>query len=580
MANETREVKVKITADDETGKGFNSAARRAQDANEKIRKEQDKTDKHGRGIGKGLTEGIGKAAAAIGSSLAKVGVSAGSKLGDSISNGVSGASPQIQGALGAALIAGAAYAAPLIGATIAGAVTGAAGLTGIVGGVVLAARDARVKAAGAALGQNLLGGLSTQASPFIRPVLDAIDLIQRRFNQNSSQIGQGFAAAARYVVPLTDAILDAGDAILTGLVASLKQAGPVIGALGNGTRTLGRTIEYMLVSFASVGGEGALAFEDLFKIIDFTIRQITFFITALAKAYGFVRTLGGLLGDTGDKANELGDAATGTAGDLLAFTEGLTGTDEAAAGAAGSMNALAGAIYATGSANLSLAEAQVASARANEAAKEAIDGTTTATLAEKEALFGTVRAYEAELTAMQATGASAEAVNAQSNTLRESFIKQAQAMGYSRAGAEALADSYGLIPKVVPTNFVVTGAEEARRQAERVRAAADSIPDQINIAIRVTGSEASRQAIQSALAKQSMMADAGAQWHAEQTAFAATGGATGMTRMAGARDRVGPIAMTSDVRVSLDGRMIAPMVTTTAKRLDDRQAWRAKRTRR
>lgn len=581
-----REVKIKVSAEDDTAKGLSSAERRLKRLEEQEKKRLERIRRDSLGVfrrvgedsGTAITNSIAKTFNNLGAGLSKIGIKAGRDIGTSLAAGAQAASPQLQSAITVGLVGAAASAAPLIGATIAGAVVGSAAGVGIIGGVVLASRDARVSAAGTALGQSLLGSLSTQSSVFIAPLLDSIGQIQRRFASVQGQIGQGFAQAARFVAPLTDAILDAGESVLTGLVAALQKAGPVVTAVGEGIRTLGRITEYALVSFASVGDEGALAFRDLFTVIELVSKQIIFMITALAKAYGFVRTLGGLIGDTSEETKGLGDVATTTAEGMLPFQLGLEATGTAAAGAADSVSNLAGAQQDLIGATIGLAEAQINTERAFKDAKDVIDGTTTATLDEKAAILDLVGVTNSEIEAMRAKGVAASEVNARSNELRESLIRQAQASGYSRKAAEELINSYGLFPKVVNTDVKLSGAEQARRELERTRAVAGSIPDQINIAIRVTGSEASRQAIQSALAKQSMMADAGAAYVQDQAAFAAGSNRAGV--LAGARDRQPPIRLSSDVRVNLDGRAIAPMVTTVAKTLDKRVAWRERRAKR
>lgn len=583
-----RDVEAKVTVKDDTAAGINSvirqmrrAAQEAKVAEAKARESAGLYRKIGFDAGNSITSGLGNAAKAIGNTLASVGIKSGTRLGTSIADGLEKATPQIQTGLGAAAVGAVATLAPLLAAGISGAVVGAAGTGGVLGGLALASQDARVAAAGNALGVRVFSGLKSEAGVFVAPTLEAIDMVQKRWDGARAQIGQGLAQAARYVAPLTDALLDAGDAVLDGLVAAIKSAGPAVSATAQGIRMLGAATRDALLTFAGLGDAGAVALRDLLGLTSLVIRAITAVLATLTHWYGIIRTLGGLIGDVKDETAGLGATAEDASGGLMDFVQKLTDTDSAATGAAGAITGLNTATQDLAGANVALTQAQVATKRAFEEANEIRELGTQASNNEREALAGLIGVINAETAAMTAQGASADQVNQRSNELRESFIKQAQAMGYSKQGAEALAASYGLFPKVVATDVKLTGAQLAEQELERVRAKAGSIPATINVAIRVTGSEASRQAIASALAKQNMMADAEAfATHAER--MSATVGMAAPYRLAGATMRSGgqPVSVTSDVSVFLDGRAVAPVATTVARRLDDRAAWRNKRARR
>ena len=66
---------------------------------------------------------------------------------------------------------------------------------GIIGGVLAASRDARVKNAGTQLLDNLLGSVDRSAAQFVDPLLDAIDQVQDR-----SQALEGILDRAMYQV--------------------------------------------------------------------------------------------------------------------------------------------------------------------------------------------------------------------------------------------------------------------------------------------------------------------------------------------------------------------------------------------
>lgn len=581
-----RDVEARVTVKDDSAAGVNSvirnmrrAAAEAKVAEAKARESAGLYRKIGFEAGNSITNGLGNAAKAIGNTLASVGIKSGAKLGESVASGLSNATPQIQTALGAAAVSAVATLAPLISAGISGAVVGGAAGGGVLGGLLLASQDARVAAAGTALGQRVFSGLKTEAGVFVKPALDAIGQVDVAWTRARGQIGAGLAAAARYVAPLTDALLDAGDAVLNGLVAAIRNAGPAVSALSYGIRALGKATGDALTTFAGLGDAGAVALRDLLGLTSLVIRAITSVLAQLTWWYGQIRTLGGLIGDVKDETTDLGAASDAAAGGgLLNFVQKLDETEVAAGGASAAVTGLNTATRDLAGANVALTQAQVATEQAFARANEVREQGTVATANEREALAGLIGVINAETTAMAAQGATSDQVNAKSNELRESFIKQAQAMGYSKAGAEALAASYGLFPKVVATDVKLNGANTAKAELERIQAAAGSIPAAINIAVRVTGSSNVAEVARS-LAKQSMAADNGAVFgqHAERMS-SAIGMASGGSRLAGATMRdTRPVRVESSVQVLLDGRAIAPQARAIAKQLDDRQRWNDRR---
>jgi len=574
-----RTVEADVIVNDKTAAGLDSASRRVKKFGDDVDNESKRAgDRAGRNLGGRIGDGLQNASRQIGVGVAKIGTLVGGKLGDAIGNSVQNASPQIQAALGAVVIGAVATLAPLLGAGLAGAVVGGAAGTGIIGGVLLAARDARVQTAAQSLGQRIMTGLNQQGGVFLEPVLASLGKISDRFNALLPLIGRGFQAASRFVEPLTDALLDAGEAITRGLVTATIKAGPVIAAIGDGVRQVGQAIGDVFTVMSGQSENAASALRVLFSIISGAIRMIGDFVYALTATWGAIRTLGGLLGDDSAKVKKVGPDARNAADGLGALIPALTETGTSASGAATSMQALVGATSALASANASLDQSQIALNAALAATKQVREEGGRVTDAERSSLLALNTEIGQHLEKMAATGASADQVNAKSNELRLSFIEQARAMGMSEQQAIDLAARYGLFPKTVDTKLTLSGAAQAARELEYVKAAAGSVPAAINIAVRVTGSSNVAEVARS-LAKQSMMADAAGAYEDASASFASIrGGRAGA--LAGARVRSGPINLASEVRVQLDGRQIAPAVTTVATTLDKRVAWREKRTKR
>lgn len=144
---------------------------------------------------------------------------------------------------GAGIVGGIALA-PLIaapvGAALAGAVLGAAGAGGIVGGVIAAAQDERVKMAGATLTQNFLGGFKDAGRIFITPVLDQMSTLQRTEDVVLADLAAGFAKLAPAVRPFAQGL--EGLAENLDLDKILGDALPAIRAIGNELPEIGAAI--------------------------------------------------------------------------------------------------------------------------------------------------------------------------------------------------------------------------------------------------------------------------------------------------------------------------------------------------
>ena len=92
--------------------------------------------------------------------------------------------------------------------------------------------------------------------------------------------------------------------------------------------------------------------------------------------------------------------------------------------------------------------------------------------------------------AQEGAGATTEALNASTQRAREAFIATAQKMGATKAEAEKLADSYGLVPKTVTTAVSVTGTAAAAAKVSSLQRAVDLLHDKtITISAKVIGSQ-------------------------------------------------------------------------------------------
>lgn len=179
----------------------------------------------------------------------------------------------------------AAAAAPLIGGVISAAVIGAAGVGGVIGGVLLAARDPRVAAAGTALGQNLLGQLEKDADVFVGPVLANISKVEAAFGGMNDDIKKIFSGSAGFLNPLVNGILGAVKGILGGIESLVSKGKPVIDALGQTFTTIGSAVGDALTTIAGGSKSAATALTDFAGDVAVVIRGVGWAVRALTELY-------------------------------------------------------------------------------------------------------------------------------------------------------------------------------------------------------------------------------------------------------------------------------------------------------
>lgn len=581
----SRDVELRVTVDDDSGAGIRSVRQNVKRAADDTERDLLRLGKTVPGkIGAATTGGLAAVATKAGELAARIGIDSGTKIGDGIASSISGATPQVQGAVTALAVSAVATAAPLLAGGISAAVVGGAAGAGVVGGLVLVARDPRVKAAGVALGQSLLGTLESRADVFVAPVIQSIGRIQAEFTRTTPLIARGLAAAARYVEPLTQGFLRAGRAVTEGVVYAIQQAGPVIQVAAYGAERLGQAFRDVMINLGSVSDEGAIALKDIVDLISIAVRFTGALIRDFTYLYAQIRTLGGLIEADGAGLSGLGTDMRGVTVDTTVLTGAMTQLSTETAKVGDATNYLGKAQRDLGSAAVALdaAEATLAQTLAN--VNDVKERGNTVTASETLYLTQLLGQINATISAYDATTDSAEAVSQKTTELRDQFVATAIQLGYTRQQAEALARQYGLIPFEIETEVKTPGIGPAIQNARELERAVASIDRTVDIAIRVTGTSASRAAVAAGLAKQ-FSSDRYAR-HAESMAefshrlgFAspAPGGIERVPAGGAATPRQ-DVSVAADVSVLLDGRAIVPLATTVATRTVEAAQWRAART--
>jgi hypothetical protein len=549
-----RDIEADVKINDKSAPGLESVKRRVKRTNDDIKKEY---DRFGKSTGEAILNGIGAVSPKLAASLA-------GGIGDAASLGAP------------LLIAGIAATAPIISGLVGAAVAGGAAGAGIIGGVALASRDARVKAAGTTLASNLLATLSTQASPFIEPVLHSIDKIGERFSQNGDKIEHIFANSARFVEPLADTFLDLGDNLISGLDTAIGRAGPVMAGLESGIEAVGSSIESFIDDVTANAGFNGQVLEDTLQAVAFTIeatgRSLKFLsdvfqivdkvipispLTKLSHAFEDTdaagrRSAGGTFG-AAQGMQIAGDAAETSAADTKLYEKALQDNAKAAEDAASAQRSLFDDTTRVGEANDKASEA----ARKN---GRTMSANTEKGRANREALSSLASAFNGYRGNLEKSGASAGRVNSVMSTQRSRLIAVAQSMGASSSRARRLADSLlGIKNRSVK---VTANTAQAQAEARNARQEIASIRGKsVTVTVRVNDSQLRNV--------ERRLARAGGANAAGADSFGAM--APGQTARTG-----GPLTVENTTNVVLDGRRI---YSYTDKKIADerkRVAFRSK----
>lgn len=332
--------------------------------------------------------------------------------------------------LGGAVLA----ALPLLGAAITGIIIGGAGVGGVVGGIVAAAKDPRVAEAGKQLGATVWENMQTRAQQFfVQPLLQSISRIQSAFFGMSGDLDRIMQNSARFLRPLTEALAFFMQRVVAGLANLTDAADPVIDALGNGIAQVGSELKIMFDSFKDNGVDAAVAIGVVFDILNSIIRATGIALNILTETFGFLAKVGAF----GEKAQreyirlEINAKLAAEANRELAGTFGTV----SGAGAAS-----AGVISKLTSELLKLGGPKMAAAAAADAHARAVRGETGA----MKELNDTIRAQIDPLFAFaQAQKKVEEAQKAATEATRKHGAQSTQAKNATRTLAEAALDLQG-----------------------------------------------------------------------------------------------------------------------------------------
>lgn len=552
-----RDVEFNITASDRSGSALASAEAKFAASQQRIRKQSEKTGSH---LGDSLTKGVSKAAPGLLDSITGVFTKGGIAGGD-------------------LLVAGIAVAAPVIGATLSAAVIGAAGAGGLIGGIMLAARDPRVKAAGAQLGQTLLSGLQQDAAPFVAPLLRNIAKVEDRFEQMRSRIQRIFATSSTFLDPLTDSVLNGVDDILRGFDALVAKAGPLMKSLGQGFELVGDSIGNAAETIAGGSDEAADAVLGLSKALAATIEAAGYTIRGLTELYGVISYIPGKINEGVTSLYKwLGvmkeDAiitrhVAGQSDEMAAATEAV-GQQAAEASAplasfTDRVNDLADAGRSAFDATTSLGEATDRTRDALAKNGKTLDASTEKGRANRQALSGLATALLGQYNATVKVNGEGLKSNAVAASNREQFIKLATQFGLSKGAARDLATQMGLIPAKKSVAFFAN-THDAKARIDALKDQLGGIRDRtVNVNVQLNQSRLNKVENTLNRLNRGGVFAGGSGW-------AASDGGSGVSRTGGPAQ----VQVANDVHVSLDGAPFYAMTTRVVRSSAERDAWRQK----
>jgi acetolactate synthase regulatory subunit len=378
----------------------------------------------------------------------------GAKAGQDISKGIEKSMLENVNPMMAILAGMAVGSAPFIGAAISGAIVGGAGLGGVIGGVMIASKDARVQSAWHQFADSAKSSMQQAAAPFVPAMQDAIHVAGREFNSLVPTIRGIFANSARYLAPLTEGLAGFVSKFSTGFATAVARAGPVIAAISQNLPRLGESLGHLFEVASEHAEAGANALNVMFEIVTATVDAVSTLVGWLSKAYEIEQAslgnFGPLLG-TLNKVTGATDTATSSAG---GFQTALDTTGKSANYAAGQLAAVIKSTNELADANISVYEAETNVSQAVRDSTDALkknghehDVSSAKGRANREVIANLATTFNTATDANVKAGTSAAQATRKYDQQRASFIKAAQAAGYTAREANNLADKMLHVPK-------------------------------------------------------------------------------------------------------------------------------------
>ena len=208
---------------------------------------------------------------------------------------------EIKGALILGLVGAAVLMAPLIGGALAGAVVGTVGAGGILGGLVSAARDTRVRQAAMRLVDSLRGPFDRLGAEFVQPVVSSLTILSDTAVAMFRRLLPEISALRPVVVELARGLAGFFVEAEPGFVAALRAAQPILRSIAQELPELGRAFGDMLRVLSEDTDGAIMALRALFDLIEYSLRSIGTGLRLLGEMFQFLASVQESFGSIGDR---------------------------------------------------------------------------------------------------------------------------------------------------------------------------------------------------------------------------------------------------------------------------------------
>lgn len=399
--------------------------------------------------------------------------------------GVIGSGASMLGPLKTGLVTAAAAAAPEMAALIGAGVSGGVAL-GVVGiGAAIAAQDERVQAAGSRLGATLSAGFKADADVMVEPLLRGIDRVGAKFQELRPVFRDMFEVGAGNADVLFAGLIDGSDEVIKDLAEINRNATPVINVLGRDLPEAAAAASGALKQLSSDSEFNAKSLDMMLKSLEATIAGTGFLLKGLdlAAKYSTIGTITDAFGNTKTNAEAAGQAVNGFTGFLGGYTAAASLSAQATKSLDEQMRDLANANSSAFDSETRLEAAVDAATASMKENGKTTNANTEKGRANRDALSALAAQSLATRDAIIAQTHSSAAGEAVMQRGYNAFVKAAHGMGMSKAAADALARSLGLIP---PAKNVTITAHTGGATAA-VRALQGKIAELQNKHVYITG---------------------------------------------------------------------------------------------
>jgi hypothetical protein len=206
-----------------------------------------------------------------------------SSLAAALDDGISALPAEVK----AALVIGIIAAIPVAAALLTGAISAAliAGFGAI--GVLIAAQYDIVRLEGTELFNDLRNILVGAGAAFVQPVLDAIRLLHEGTQALSGPLADLFGVAAKFIVPLTQALLAFAEGAIPGLQESLENLVDLLPTLIEGAQFLGEAFGEALAIITG-SDEAETSLRSLIGVIGVAVLATAHLIRAFTELFGLL----------------------------------------------------------------------------------------------------------------------------------------------------------------------------------------------------------------------------------------------------------------------------------------------------